>query len=75
MLTVKGKYDGKNLQLEEEVHVDHEMPVIVNFPELPPPEKPKEDDFREFLLNGPVWTDEQIADVEAFIERFRQWKI
>jgi len=70
MKTVTGVYDGKSIHLDKEVHVDHEMPVLVTFLELPPDE-----DFREFLLSGPTWTEDEIRSFEEGEEMFRRWKL
>lgn len=70
MLIVKGKFDGTHLRLEKEVRVDHEVPVIVTFPDAPG----SEPDFREFLLAGPTMTQRELSELEGFIEGFRRWK-
>ena len=69
MLVVKGKFDGTHLRLETPVRIDHEVPVIVTFPDVP-----GEGDFREFLLAGPTIPQSGLDQLLEFIEGFRRWK-
>ena len=69
MLVVKGKFDGKRLRLDKPVRIDHEVPVIVTFPDVP-----AEGDFRDFLLAGPTIPQEGLDTLLEFIEGFRRWK-
>lgn len=42
----------------------------------PADDKPMSDqEFREFLLNGPVFFAEEIASIEAASEGFRKWRL
>ncbi len=67
--TVNGKFDGRHPTLDEDVHVEGEVPVLVTFPELP-----DEQDWEEFLGSGPVRDDEEIAVLEEAIRYTRRWR-
>jgi len=69
MRTVKGRYDGKAVSLDEDIPVDHEVAVLVTFLDAP-----ESSSIRELLLSGPVWDDDEIAEIEHFIEEFRRWR-
>lgn len=70
MLTIKGKYDGKNIRLDHDVPVTREVSVLVSFPEWPVGQ-----DNSEFLLNGPTLSQEELDDIDSFIQEFRRWKV
>lgn len=77
MLTVKGKCDGKVVRLDHEVPVKGEVEVLVEFPDArigQHQEKPRRQDLVDFLLNGPTFSEEEIASIEAGIKEFRRWR-
>jgi hypothetical protein len=75
MLVVRGSYDGRELRLEKQVHLDREVPVVVTFLEPLPDQPPATNSYREFLLSGPALSSSEIEPFLTFIEGFRKWKV